>query len=114
MPTGVPHYVYRSLLSEADSLFVLFCHMEYLYALRGIDTTGLKAATGRYSEWLQSRRTALRRKRAWVTEELTRELQELTSGGGFETLTGNAKLAGFVREIVQGEKSFNYVTGKLE
>jgi DNA repair photolyase len=114
MPTGIPHYIYRSLLSEADSLFVLLCHMEYLYALRGTDTKALKAAAGRYSEWLQTRRTALRRKRAWVTDELTRDLQELTSGEGFETLTGNAKLAGFVREIVHGGKSFNYVTGKLD
>jgi DNA repair photolyase len=114
IPSGIPHYIYRSLLSEADSLFTLLCHMEYLYASRGIETRGLRDAAGRYSEWLKLRRTALRRKRAWVTEELTRELREMTAGDGFEKLTGNPRLSSFVREIVNSGRNFNYITGKTE
>ena len=63
IPQMIPHSIYRDLLSPADSLFVLFCHLQSLFALRGVDTRPLKAATDRYAAWLKAERTALRRKR---------------------------------------------------
>lgn len=63
MPQMIPHAFYRELLSPPDSLFVLFCHMERLYALRGVDTRALKTATGRYADWLKAERASLGRAR---------------------------------------------------
>ncbi len=63
MPAMIPHGVYRDLLSVPDALFVLLCHMQSLYAERGVDTGPLKAATERYGGWLAEERKALRRKR---------------------------------------------------
>jgi DNA repair photolyase len=84
MPQLIPHRVYRELLSPADSLFVLFCHMGHLYDMRGVDTKPLKSAVDRYADWLRTERAALRRKRATesgvrfpVTEALTKKLEEL-------------------------------------
>jgi DNA repair photolyase len=84
IPQMIPHRVYRELLSPADSLFVLFCHMGHLYDMRGVNTKPLKSAVDRYAEWLRSERATLRRKRAMesgvpfpVTEALTKKLEEL-------------------------------------
>jgi DNA repair photolyase len=66
MAQMIPHAVHRELLSSADSLFVLFCHMENLFSLRGVDTRPLHAAAERFAEWVKEERTALRRKRIAV------------------------------------------------
>ncbi len=63
IPSMIPHSVYRDLLSPPDSIFVLLCHMQSLYAARGVDTRPLKAATERYGAWLAETRKAVRRKK---------------------------------------------------
>jgi DNA repair photolyase len=118
IPQIIPHSVYREILSPPDSLFILLCHMETLYAMRGVDTRPLKDATKKYAEWLSKERTALRRTRLPVVESdpfpLTRVLTErfsaLASGDGFAELTGNAKLATLVREVSVEKKVFDYST----
>jgi hypothetical protein len=118
IPQMIPHSVYREILSPPDSLFILLCHMETLYAMRGVDTRPLKDATKKYAEWLSKERTALRRTRLPVVESdpfpLTRVLTErfsaLASGDGFAELTGNAKLATLVREVSVEKKVFDYST----
>jgi len=117
MPPMVPHRIFREMLSEADSLFVLFCHMQGLYRARGVDTRPLAAATGRYAKWLSENRTALRRKRIPqvssdpfpLTRILDEKLRDLCAGPSrFEAACGNAKLAELATAVVTGGKTFDY------
>lgn len=115
MPQMIPHRLYRSLLSPPDALFVLFCHMQSLYELRGVDTRPLKAATDRYACWLGETRTALRRKRSSafagpfpVTGELSERLMELSLSGNLPALLGNDRLGSLAAEILAGSVCFDY------
>lgn len=121
LATMIPHGVYRELLSPPDALYVLFCHMQGLYAARGVDTRPLRAATGRYADWLAGERTALRRSlgRARapsllpepfpVTGALTERLADLAEGGGLAEVLRNDRLAALAADIVAGGV-FDYPT----
>lgn len=61
VPSMIPHSVYRNLLSVTDAIFVLLCHMQTLYAAKGVDTRSLKAAAERYGIWISENRKVLRR-----------------------------------------------------
>jgi DNA repair photolyase len=111
MPQMIPHAVYRELLSPADSLFVLFCHMENLFSLRGVDTRPLHAATERFAEWVKEERTALRRKRITVVPSdpfpVSRILDEKFASvcktpDSLAKIIGNQKLARLGHEVAQG------------
>ncbi len=114
----IPHSLYRELLSPPDALFVLFCHMQTLYAARGVDTRPLKGATDRYAAWLSENRTELRRKRVRLapsdpfplTRILTDRLRELASSDGarLSALLGNERLARLASAIVAREEIFDY------
>jgi hypothetical protein len=116
----IPFSVYRRLLSKPDALFVLFCHMEHLYSLRGVDTRPLRAATDRYARWLSGERTALRRKRIPVVSSdpfpLTRILDErfgdlLTGTGGERSLAAileNDRLASLASAVLKDGADFDY------
>lgn len=116
----VPFSVYRRLLAAPDALFVLFCHMEHLYSLRGVDTRPLKAATDRYASWLSAERTALRRKRIPVvssepfplTRILEERLAELTAGGSGErslaAILENDRLASLASAVLRDGADFDY------
>ncbi len=117
MSQMIPHRIYREVLSPPDSLFVLLCHMQSLYAIKGVDTRPLKRATSLYGAWLKENRSALRRKRISplasdpfpITRILTEKLTAICLvKGGFATLCGNAKLESLVRAIVIDKKYFDY------
>lgn len=117
MACMIPHGIYRELLSPPDSLFVLLCHLDNLYSMRGVDTRPLRAATDRYASRLSAARTALRRKRIPhnpadpfpVTRILTEQLNELClEGEALAETLGNAKLAALVSSIVRGNSVFDY------
>lgn len=119
LPQLIPHRIYRELLSPPDSLFVLLCHMQTLYSIRGIDTRPLRLATDRYARWLTENRTSLRRKRIQVlpsdpfpitgllTEKLT---ADCAKPDGFEAICGNPKLAAMVRRLVLENAYLDYST----
>ena len=116
LPTMIPHGVYRELLSPPDALHVLFCHMQSLYAARGVDVRPLRAATGRYADWLTAERAALRRSLGRsrapsllpepfpVTVALTERLRDLSG------VIGNERLAGLAADIVDAGRVFDYTT----
>lgn len=116
----IPHALYRELLAPPDALFVLFCHMQTLYATRGVDTRPLRAATDRYAAWLAENRSALRRKRVVVaptdpfpvTRILTERLAELCAndGSGLTAIIGNERLARLAGELVCRNGVFDYPT----
>ncbi|KAF7599569.1 MAG: hypothetical protein CGU28_08940 [Candidatus Dactylopiibacterium carminicum] len=121
MPAMPPFDIHRELLSRADSLFVLFCHMQELYPLRGVDTRPLRAATAAYGDWLRRERGALRRKRIAVlpgdpfplSRLLDERLAALCAGGGFAEIVGNEKLARLARQLVLEGRRFDYPTLKV-
>lgn len=118
--SNIPHSAYRELLSAPDALFVLFCHMQQLYAARGVDTRPLRAATDRYAEWLSGARKELRRKRIKVvpsdpfpvTRVLSSMLADLSANGGkgLAATIGNERLACLASEILEGNGIFDYTT----
>jgi DNA repair photolyase len=122
----IPHRVYRELLSVPDGIFVLLCHMETLYASRGVDVKPLRAATARYAEWLKGERTALRRKRIKPLEgdpfPITRILAEkldalcaadiahadIAHADSLANVIGNERLARTVIAIIRDRATFDY------
>ena len=117
MPCMIPHSIYRELLCAPDSLFVLLCHLDHLYSMRGVDTRPLRAATDRYAAWLSGARTSLRRKRIPhnpadpfpVSRILSERLAQLCrESDSLADMLGNAKLAGLVAPIVSGKAFFDY------
>ncbi|MBP7264739.1 MAG: hypothetical protein KBB32_11215 [Spirochaetia bacterium] len=97
MPASIPWSVYSRLLAPHDALFVLLCHMDELYARRGVNTEPLRDARGRYASWLKEGRRNLRRvlgkERRRTTGESVMEAPELFPG-----LPGSAATPGFRNE----------------
>lgn len=120
VPQLIPHAIFRNTLSPCDSLFTLFCHMQSLYAARGVDTKPLRSATDRYAAWLLEERAALRRKRVKIapsdpfpiTRVLGDKLADLAGGGGakLEKIIGNDKLARLAAELMEHNRVFDYPT----
>jgi DNA repair photolyase len=134
IPQMIPHSVYRELLSPPDALYALFCHMQSLYAVRGVDTRPLRAATGRYVDWLARERAALRRSLGRsrapslysepfpVTSVLTERLRDSlspgallrgaddSSGASLASVIGNDRLTALAAEITEGGRVFDYTT----
>ena len=121
LPALPPEHMHRDLLCRADSLFVLFSHMQTLYRQRGVDTRPLQAATDAYGQWLRETRSSLRRKRIAVlpddpfplTHILDERLAELCAGDGFAQVCGNEKLARLARSIVIDGRHFDYTSLQL-
>lgn len=120
LPQMIPHRVYRDLLCPPDAFFVLLCHMQSLYSLRGIDTRPLKAATDRFADSLAAERTALRRKRTIVADSdpfpITRILterfmQRMAVSSGADSLAGlleNDRLAMLAASLQEKGAYFDY------
>lgn len=117
MPQMIPHGVYRRLLAPPDAVHVLLSHMASLYDLRGVDTKPLRAAAGRYADWLARERTALRRARLPygpsdpfpVTRLLSERLIALAaSPAGLAGLLGNERLAALLAPIILDGAVFEY------
>jgi DNA repair photolyase len=114
----IPHSIYRDILCAPDALFVLFCHMQNLFATRGVDVRPLRAATDRYAAWLSSSRSALGRKKAKVVASdpfpvsriLCGMLEDLCAENGrkLESLIGNERLARLAVSLVESGGFFDY------
>jgi DNA repair photolyase len=121
MPEMIPHSAYRDLLCPPDALFVLLCHMQSLYAARGVDVRPLQAATERYADWLKAERSALHRLRkkeegrfagtARLSQSLLEMCREDLSGTApLSALLQNEKLARLVTEVIAQGKLLEYPT----
>jgi DNA repair photolyase len=113
VPFLAPHSLYRSLLHCYDEINVLMQHMVELYSARDVDTRPLRAAQKRYITWLTTRKAEYNRHRSWRYEDLDEELVTLCEekdGRELSSLLGNAKLAEFLRRIVLGRETFDYLT----
>ena len=121
LPSLPPPSVYGDLLGVADRLFVLFCHMQTLYRIQGVDIRPLRAATTAYGNWLKDERSALRRRRTGdasdeaypVTHKLDQRLAEMCASDEFAQVCGNAKLARLARAVVIDGREFDYRSLRL-
>lgn len=134
-----PQAVHSRLLAPPDSLLVLLSHMATLYAARGVPTAGLRAATKRYGDWLAAIRTECRRRRRRAGPEpdlfcaplpaaaevglgaadgrpsvlsatsVARRFRAAIHSGELEPVFANATLWTFVRDLVLGDRTFDYV-----
>ncbi len=108
--TRIPHRLFHGRLPVYDELHVLLCHMVDLYGGRGRDTGRLEVAVGRYRTWLAARKREFNRRRTLTQEALEEELRALLSTGLAADLIGNARLAGFLRDVAIDGRIFDYVT----
>jgi DNA repair photolyase len=113
LPARLPHAVLHRYIPEYEALHLLFCQMAELYQERGIDTRPLRAAAGRYGEWLRQARSTFNRSRRLEPDWISRQFQAVFASDAWEELLGNPKLAAFSREIVLSGKEFDYQTLKL-
>ncbi len=137
LPSIIPWDVYSKLLALPDALYVFLCHLEDLYARRGVDIRPLRAARERYASWLKEAKAALRRqaRRAARNEAgaeaslfadadarpssqdmaenhaafpLSAELSRRLDAE-LESILQNGRLAALCRPFLSGEAGFDYV-----
>jgi DNA repair photolyase len=113
LATQVPHRLYRGRMPLYDELYVLVCHMVELYGQRGTATARLREPLARYRSWLAGRKRSFNRRRSETQEALEDELREELLTGRMDALLGNAKLAGFLREVAIGRRVFDYLRLEL-
>jgi len=111
--TQVPHRLYRGRMPLYDELYVLLCHMVGLYERRGPEVARLRTALSRYHAWLFARKRAFNRRRSETQAALEEELRGDFAAGRIDALLGNPKLAGFLREVAIGRRTFDYVSRRL-
>ncbi|MFW6289048.1 MAG: radical SAM protein [Spirochaetota bacterium] len=110
LPFLVPHRLYTGLLAAYDEASVLLQHMVALYEAVGVDARRLRAATGRYLRHLQARKRDYNRHASWDYRELSEELLAPTI---LESILENARLARFLRDVLTGGATFDYVDLEL-
>jgi DNA repair photolyase len=111
--THVPHRLYRGRMPLYDELYVLLCHMVGMYERRGPEVGRLRSALGRYQAWLAARKRAFNRRRSETQEQIEEELRGDFAAGRIDSLLGNSRLAGFLREVAIGRRTFDYVSRTL-
>lgn len=113
LASEIPHRLYRGRMPLYDELYVLLCHMTGMYERRGTDVRKLREALGRYRSWLLERKHLFNRRRRQSQEELEEEVRRDLAEKRMDTLIGNAKLAGFLREVALDRRVFDYATMRL-
>lgn len=110
----MPHKIYKGKMPLYDEIYILLSHMCLLYAYRGIDTKSLKKSHHYYKDWLISRKKYYNRNRSESYLDLESEVLFMIEGQEMIGLLGNKKLALFLKKMVYEDKTFNYISLKLE
>jgi DNA repair photolyase len=113
IPVVVPHRLYRGRIPVYDEIDVLMNQMTRQYADHGEDLPRLKDALDRYRAWLTARKKTFNRSRRLHEEDLARELKDLADSPRWPELLDNAKLAGFLREVIIDRRTFDAKTLRL-
>ncbi len=109
LPIRMPHAIYRGRLPVYDEVHVLLQHMIDLYAARARPVRRLREAQSRYAAWLLAQKRVFNRRRSLRPGVIEWELKEMARSGRLEELLANAKLAGFLREVILDGKVFDYL-----
>jgi hypothetical protein len=110
VPFLLPHALYRGAVPLYDELYLLLQHMAELYSARGVPVAGLKAASGRYADWLLAKKRIFNRKRSIRQEDLEEETRTLFASGEAATLLGNEKLTRFLGEVALERRVLDYLS----
>ena len=113
VPFLLPHALYRDAVPLYDELYLLLQHMAELYAARSVPVAGLKAAAGRYADWLRAKKRVFNRRRSVRQQDLEEETRALFSTGEAVSVLENEKLAGFLRSVAVERHVFDYLTLSL-
>jgi hypothetical protein len=84
-----------------------------MYERRGTDVRKLREALDRYRSWLVERKRLFNRRRRERQEELEEELRLDLAEKRMDSVIGNAKLSGFLREVALDRRVFDYATMRL-
>jgi DNA repair photolyase len=110
VPSLLPHRLYRGSVPLYDEVHLLLQHMVELYAERGVETGRLKAACGRYGDWLLARKRIFNRRPRLLQEDVEEETRALFSTGEADGILANEKLAGFLADVVLHHRVLDYTT----
>jgi len=113
LPTLVPHRLYRDRLPTYDEVHVLLHQMCDLYQDRPVAVGRLRAALGRYTAWLQERKTVFNRRRRLRQSDIEAELRGLAEGRGLASLLDNERLSAFLRQVIVDRSVFDPLEREL-
>ncbi len=113
MPLGIPHHIYKNRMPLYDEIYVLMRHMQYLYSLKAIDTKSLDKSVEKYRIWLENEKKEFNRKRKISYKVIEEKLINVVDTGEISRIIGNEKLSRFMKDVVVGRETFDYVKLKL-
>ncbi|MBN2797455.1 MAG: radical SAM protein [Clostridia bacterium] len=114
IPTEIPHHLYKNRMPLYDEIYILMTHMIALYDRRGVITDNLVLARKRYSKWLLDEKQYFNRRRNLSYLDLESKVMHMLNTGEIIEIIHNEKLASFFKTIILENKTFNYLTLKLE
>lgn len=113
-PTEMPHKLYKGRMPIYDEIYILMTHMITLYDRRGVITDALVLARKRYANWLSDQKKYFNRRRNLSFLDLESRVMYMLTSGEMMTLFNNEKLVNFFKEVILEQKTFNYISLKLE
>ena len=117
IPFLPPHAIYRGILHRYDEVNVLAHHMLDLYRAAGADVVRLRAAAGRYTDWLVARKTRYNRRQSSRYEDLDAELLAACAGSALpdiDEIVQNPRFADLIRSVAVDRATFDYTTLRLQ
>lgn len=108
----IPHSVYRGLFTLYDEVTILLRDMRTLYSRKGIDTSRLSEAAGRFSEWVGEKRRYIGRRRNLSYGTIDEYLRVMIHSGEIGELLGNHRLGEFIAGVEKG-LTFDYTALEL-
>jgi DNA repair photolyase len=114
IPIRMPHKLYKGRMPLYDEIYILLTHMCLMYNHRGIDTKVLKQSHESYKQWLIRRKKYYNRRKSSHYLDLESEVRFMIEGDEMVKLLKNEKLTLFLKEIIYEDKTFNYISLKLE
>jgi hypothetical protein len=114
IPGMIPHRLYRGRLPLYDEVDVLLQHLSLGFADHPHSLGRLRAAAGRYREWLSGRKKLLSRSRKVHAAHIEEELRTFAETRGLEDLIENERLATFLRAVILERRVFDPLSRRLD
>lgn len=114
LPILIPHKLYKNRMPIYDEIYILLTHMIQLYDDRGVNVDSLALAKKAYGKWLLEKKQYYNRRRNLSFMELESLVIHMLDSSSILDIMNNEKLVNFLKEVIINQKTFNYVTLKLE
>lgn len=112
IPEQIPHKIYKSTMTDYDSLYILLSHMRGLYRHHS-SKERIDAAFKEYRKWLLFEKERFNRRRTLTYRDLEDKLRFMLEYGEMEQWISNPQLLQFMRAVVIEGKTFDYTKKKL-